>query len=274
MNKTDASATVALTFDDGATTHVTQWGSGGPALLCVHGMTSSRYSWTRFAQRFADRYRVFAYDQRGHGDSGHVHGPMALDRADADLRAVRETIEGPVFSLIGHSWGGAVVLRGGRTTRVQRVIAVDPMISVPGDFDWHYEYISDLESDKKLSPDELTREYETRYAKAGWAREDIDAKFHAVKDMTIESLERLGTENNAQAGGWDLREIVKDYPKPLLLCLAEPDESTVTAQERVWLEQNAGPNVTQILYEGQDHNLHRTDFNRFANDIDRWLSQH
>lgn len=260
-----------VTFDDGAQTHVAQWGTSGPAILCVHGMTSSRFSWTRFGNAFADRYRVFAYDQRGHGDSANVPGPMSLDRAGADLHAVIAAL-GEVDVLAGHSWGGAVVLRGGRTTAAKRVIAVDPMIYVPAECDWHEEYVADFERDCSLSSQERERAYRERYAKAGWGPEDIEAKLHAVASMTVEPLLRLDTENHAAHGGWDLRDAVMEYPKPLLLALAMAPESTVSAEERAWLTHYGGPNVTTITYNGEGHNLHRTAFERFAADTARWLA--
>src|SRR5579864_5433497 len=103
---TQAAGSQTVTLDDGAQTLLTQWGKQGPAIVCVHGMTSSRFSWTRFANRYADRFRVFAYDQRGHGDSASVPGPMSLQQGEEDLRAVCEMIPGEIDALVGHSWGG------------------------------------------------------------------------------------------------------------------------------------------------------------------------
>lgn len=260
-----------VTFDDGAQTHVEQWGTAGPAMLCVHGMTGSRLSWLRLARHFSDRFRVFAYDQRGHGDSAKVKGPMTLDRSDADLRAVCAAI-GEVDVLAGHSWGGAVVLRGGRTTSAHRIIAIDPVIYVPPHFNWHAEYVADIAHDLKLHPEALKREYRKRYGELGWTQEDIDAKLHAVEGMTTEPLERLNTENRATHGGWDLRDVVMEYPKPLLLALADVADSTVTAEERSWIGRYAGPNVTTINYDGEDHSLHRTAFERFIKDAEAWLA--
>src|ERR1700677_2426453 len=77
-----------IVLDDGATTTLERWGDSGPVMLCVHGMTSSRKAWLRLAQRFADRYQVMAYDQRGHGDSVAIPGPMTLERGVQDLRDV------------------------------------------------------------------------------------------------------------------------------------------------------------------------------------------
>ena len=45
---------------------------------------------------------------------------------------------------------------------------------------------------------------------------------HAVHAMTTEPIERLFRENPPLV--WDLRPVVADYPKPLLLLLAAPGE--------------------------------------------------
>ena len=126
-------------FDDGKATKLDEWGESGPVIVCVHGISSSRKSWERLAQHLGASYRIFAYDQRGHGDSAKVTGPMTLERSVRDLEAVIATIDAPIHALIGHSWGGAVVLLGGRRVETTRVVAIDPMIRVmPGTFTGDY----------------------------------------------------------------------------------------------------------------------------------------
>jgi len=122
-----ASTTRTIDLGDGDSTTLEQWGDSGPAVLCVHGITSSRKSWVRTAEGLAGSYRVFAYDQRGHGDSAAVTGPMTHAQSVHDLRAVSAAMGGEIFALLGHSWGGTIVLRGGRELACKRVIAIDPM---------------------------------------------------------------------------------------------------------------------------------------------------
>ena len=263
-----------IALSDGVYTHLTDFSvkDHERALLCVHGMTSSRMGWKRFAQRFSKTHRVYAYDQRGHGDMAHVHGPMSLDQADDDLRAVVASIDGPIDALVGHSWGGAVVIRGGRTTRAQRVIAVDPMIAAPPDIDWNGEFIGTLEQELALPTEELHALYRRRYAVAGYSQDDVEGKLHAITNMSVEPIKRLKTENNVEGGGWDLRELLRAYPKPMLLCLADPADSVVLAPEREFVERHGGPLITAVDYPGQGHSLHRTDFERFSEDVERFLS--
>ena len=52
--------------------HYLSWGaeqSELPSALLLHGVTSSAQSWVRVGPALANRYRVYALDMRGHGDS-------------------------------------------------------------------------------------------------------------------------------------------------------------------------------------------------------------
>jgi len=81
---------------------------GAPPMVLVHGMRDLGWSLDCIAQHFRDRFRVIAFDQRGHGDSDHV-GWYAMSHFVIDLRELIRNLglERPV--LVGHSFGGEVV---------------------------------------------------------------------------------------------------------------------------------------------------------------------
>src|SRR3972149_6135861 len=66
--------------------HVVGWGDPHnlPVLL-LHGRSGNALSWQRLAARLADRYRIVAFDQRGHGlsDWPGRYPPRLLSRAGA-----------------------------------------------------------------------------------------------------------------------------------------------------------------------------------------------
>ena len=252
-----------VTFDDGASTTLDSWGSSGPNILCVHGITSSRKSWARFATRFALANRVWAYDQRGHGDAGAVHGPMTHARMVADLAAVVSAIGEPVDALVGHSWGGAIALLGGLQGLAKRVVAIDPMVHQV--LPWREDFVEDVAADLALEPGAREHAYMERYA--AWGELEIAGKVHAVQHMSIDTIERLGSENRADEGGWDLRERIAGYPLSLLTFLAGRD-SVVTGHDRTWLEQRLGTNARVVIFPDAGHNLHRTHFDEFVRDVE------
>lgn len=263
MHVESTQQTIAL--DDGATTTLESWGAHGPVMLCVHGMTSSRKAWTRFAQRYADRYRVIAYDQRGHGDSAGVAGPMSLERGVRDAQNVAAAAGADI--LIGHSWGGAVVIRAGARTAAQAVVAIDPML-VQADDQWYDEFLADLA--EQLGVQGAAREERLRADYAQWPAQDVEGKIHAMRAMTAAPIEALRDENRE---GWDLLSDIAAYPKPLLLAMADPQESIVPPDVMEAVRAHHGPDVRIVTFAGQGHNLHRTDFEGFATEVDEFLPE-
>ena len=249
----------SIQLGDGATTTLESWGEHGPSVVCVHGITSSRKSWERTARALQDLYCVFAYDQRGHGDSANVMGPMTLERSLEDLRAVAAAVPPPVH-IIGHSWGGAVALLGGREPFAAKVVAVDPMVRVePGS--WRREYLDDVESDFSLPWAELEPRLRERFL--SWDRLDVEGKLHAVRRMRSQAIALLGSDNNVDEGGWDLRKILVSYPKPLLVLAAGPADSVMSAEDFKIIRHQGGRNVRLEVFADQGHSLHRTAFDRF-----------
>jgi pimeloyl-ACP methyl ester carboxylesterase len=263
-----ASTQRTIDLGDGDTTTLEQWGESGPALLFVHGIGSSRKSWVRTAEALAGTYRVFAYDQRGHGDSAAIAGPMTHEQSVRDLLTVARAIDGEIFALIGHSWGGAIVLRGGHEVACTRVIAIDPMIHyVTGT--WAADFADDLEPLFALPDD--AREGAIRAMFAGLPPVEVEAKVHALRRMSSEPIVALGVDNGADAGNWDLRETVRAYPKPLLLLLADPSDSVVSLEDAAFVREHGGPNITTEVFAGEGHTLHRTAFDRYARSVAAFL---
>ncbi len=255
-----ASTTRTIDLGDGDVTTLEQWGESGPALLCVHGIGSSRKDFVRAAEALSGSFRVFAYDQRGHGDSAAVPGPMTHERLVRDLATVADAISGGVFALLGHSWGGAMVIKGGRRLGVERVIAIDPLIRHTGG--WAADFVDDLVPLFAMPPAERAPHIRAMFE--GADPRDIAGKVHAMQSMSVAPIVALGADNDVESGGWDLREDVRSYPKPLLLMLADPSESVVSADDVAFVRANGGTNVTIDVFEDEGHTLHRSAFDRFA----------
>ena len=256
-----------MRLPDGAITHVEQWGELGPALLCVHGITSSRMGWRRFAERFASRYRVFAYDQRGHGDSGAIVAPMSLAENVADMASVVASLAAPPEAIIGHSWGGAVAILGGRSLPVPKVIAIDPVITGPREF--RKNYVEPMREDLRLAWPERERVLRERFA--GMHPLDWEGKVHALRSMRVETLENLASENAVISGRCGLHETVRDYPKPLFISVPDVADSTLGIEDRAFITAHGGPNITLMQFNGAGHSIHRTQLDELVQVLDHFL---
>ena len=118
--------------------HFLEWGDpGAPPLLLLHGGNQSSHSWDLVSLHLADRYRVLALDQRGHGDSewardaGYGIGHMA---EDAIAFIEQQGLGQPI--MMGHSMGGRVTMevlkRRPGIARAAVFVDVGPVISGPG----------------------------------------------------------------------------------------------------------------------------------------------
>ena len=85
----------------------TVMGEGPPAVM-LHGLAEDRASWADVQRRLSD-FTTWAYDLRGHGESGLGEAEGTLEQLGGDLIAFLEALTGPA-DCIGYSLGGAVVL--------------------------------------------------------------------------------------------------------------------------------------------------------------------
>ncbi|NSC20504.1 alpha/beta hydrolase [Streptomyces albus subsp. chlorinus] len=101
-------------------------GGTGPVLLALHGHFGRGRIFEPLAEALADRYRVIAPDQRGHGrtDSAGDFSPEAY--AD-DAVALLDALDVPSAAVLGHSMGGAVafVLAARAPERVRALLVAD-----------------------------------------------------------------------------------------------------------------------------------------------------
>lgn len=105
-----------------------EWGpEHAPPLMLVHGGFDFARTYDVFAPLLAAAgWRVVAWDQRGHGDSGHAE----LYSWDADVRdalTVMDSVGPDPMPVIGHSKGGAMMIQlaEGRSARFSHLVNLD-----------------------------------------------------------------------------------------------------------------------------------------------------
>jgi pimeloyl-ACP methyl ester carboxylesterase len=102
-------------FDsDGVKIHYLDQGHGAPVLM-IHGFGSSAEEhWVRpgMVERLARRWRVVAYDARGHGHSDKPHDPAKYGLANMRADAVRllDHLKIARARMMGYSMGGRITL--------------------------------------------------------------------------------------------------------------------------------------------------------------------
>jgi pimeloyl-ACP methyl ester carboxylesterase len=129
---------------------IVYYDSGGgvasePPVVLVHGATLRSEDWENIFPRLGTRYRVIAYDARGHGKSGRAT-TYALEDLVADLEHVLRDLAKAPAMLIGHSIGGATALvtAARRPALVRGLVLEDPWLSLYRDATWRADYFAKL----------------------------------------------------------------------------------------------------------------------------------
>jgi pimeloyl-ACP methyl ester carboxylesterase len=107
--------------------HYLDWtNDGAPALVPLHGHKDQAHKGDAFAAAMADRFRVLALDQRGHGETAWIDD-YAIDRRVDDIDAFVQALGLRQIVLLGASMGGMVayLYTARHPTVVERLVIVE-----------------------------------------------------------------------------------------------------------------------------------------------------
>ena len=99
----------------------------GPAIVLVHGITSTSATWDRVMPYLATRYTVIAPDLIGHGESAKPRGDYSLGAYASGIRDLMVALGHESATFVGHSLGGGVVMQLSYQfpERCERMVLVD-----------------------------------------------------------------------------------------------------------------------------------------------------
>jgi pimeloyl-ACP methyl ester carboxylesterase len=99
----------------------------GPAIVLVHGITSTSATWERVMPYLATQYTVIAPDLIGHGRSAKPRGDYSLGAYASGVRDLMVALGQESATFVGHSLGGGVVMQLAYQfpERCERLVLVD-----------------------------------------------------------------------------------------------------------------------------------------------------
>lgn len=108
-------------------------GEGGPWLVLSHSLGSSRAMWRPQLPLLQAKFRVLAYDTRGHGESTAPPGPYRIEDLAQDVVALMDHLGIAKASYMGLSLGGVtgLGLAVHHPTRLERLICCDTRADAP-----------------------------------------------------------------------------------------------------------------------------------------------
>lgn len=108
--------------------HFLRWGEvENDPVVFLHGLMNNGRYWEHIAERFVDRYSVYAPDLRGHGESEHAPGGYLVWAFAMDLRGFVQEMDFEAFDLVAHSIGSRVAMSYARdhSHRLKHLVLAD-----------------------------------------------------------------------------------------------------------------------------------------------------
>ncbi len=232
------------------------FGEGFPFVL-IHPFSASLEFWTLQIEKFSPRYRIIAYDIRGHGLSSAPAGEenYTLDILVEDLHQLLEHLEVKQACVGGLSLGGAVALGyAGRHPETVRALLI---------FDIHGGFFPPPDPNIKAAMAEGRAKGE-KYARergmADFARRQLDTGTafppvpddEALKEQFVERMARFplnGYIGVGQASPWEeewQREVADNIKVPTLITVGSDDLEMVTTGTRILHEHIKGSRHVEI----------------------------
>src|SRR5579875_3320223 len=82
----------------------------GPAIILIHGITSSSSNWCAVAERLAEHHTLLAPDLLGHGQSAKPRGDYSMGAFASGVRDLMIALDISRATVVGHSLGGGVAM--------------------------------------------------------------------------------------------------------------------------------------------------------------------
>ena len=258
--------------------HYISWGADQtelPTAVLLHGITSTALSWGRVGPALADRYRVYALDMRGHGESiKPARGAYSLRHTADDVAAFMKALELKNPVLIGHSWGGstAILLASGGWSwsqmpvpHVSHVILEDPAHN-----------FGQSNAEERATP--YTRNIgrpvqelrsEIAASSPGWTEADIEGQIDGLHKVNQETLVSIFAEATPSGS---ILPLLPQIATPTLLLRADAALGT-TLDAAAWeqAKQSLPTQSQAVQIDGASHNIHRSKFDEFMHVVNDFL---
>lgn len=222
-------------------------GNGPRKVITVHGWFGGEDGWGLLPELIdTDAYTVAFFDVRGYGSRIDVEADYTLDEVADDVFALADELGWQDFALLGHSMGGAMVLRAlsRHPERITAVVGVSPVPAsgVP------------LDDDSQALFDGAARDLANRSAIIDFTTGNRQPKSW-IESMVAYSAQHSRPEAvAAYLEAWTGADFVADLPEvsvPVHAVVGEHDPALGEATMRAtWMEQLPGCELTVIPNAG------------------------
>jgi non-heme chloroperoxidase len=240
-----------------------------PPVILLHGYTDSSFSFSRVLPALAQKYHVYALDQRGHGDSERPAGGYAITDFAADVLAFMDAKGLRRATVVGHSMGSFVAqqVAASAPERVERLVLVGSATTLQNDTVAELRRAVEALGDDAPVPEKFVREFQTSTVHAPLPDEFLDR-------VVAESRKVPARVWRAAMAGFfadDPANRLGQIKAPTLIVWGDR-ETVFPRAEQDALVQTIG-NATLKVYAETGHSPHWERPEEFVKDLDEFMAR-
>lgn len=245
----------------GIETNYTEVGAG-ETLLILHGWGANISYWEPVIEKLMDNYHVIAADLPGFGGSETPKAAWSSNEYEGFLMNFIERLGLANFSIIGHSFGGALALKitARHPELVKKLVLCDPAV-IRGERLSIRQKISKFIAD--LAPGYLKKLPFYHFAEKIVYRLAGVSDYYKANPMMREIFKKVVSE--------DMAHLAPEIKKPCLLIWGEKDKATPLSDAFILNDLIAGSQLKII--RGVGHNPYRRKSEEFIEAVDEFLKK-
>jgi proline iminopeptidase len=248
--------------------------NGGPGFDHTYVLCSD--AWDHIGQR----RRVVFYDQRGNGHSGALAKDESCTLADqiSDLDPLREQLRAAKIDLLGHSWGGYLVMAyaARHPEHVAHLIITDSAAPKWADTEFIFKYIFPEGVDRQgrldfadaLGDSASGKESLHEYLKMLFVSTEKRDEFLS-RSSTYQYNRQVNEALNADLAKYDMWPVLPTFKMPTLVITGRYDINV--APSTAWKIHNAIPGSRWQVFEHSGHLPYFEEPEKFAQVVGDFL---
>jgi pimeloyl-ACP methyl ester carboxylesterase len=242
-----------------------QGNPNGDPIILIHGFTDSQFSYSRIMPLLDKKYRVFAIDQRGHGDSDKPEAGYSMKDFASDVISFMDAKDIKKATIVGHSMGSFVALQTALDApqRVERLALIGTATTAGN------AVTLDLQKEISLFADQIPEKF-IRDFQVGTSSQSVPDKF--INQVVRESMKLPARVWRSSLAGL----VVEDYKSrlgkinaPTLIVWGEKEN--IFPREEQHLLKTLIRNSVLKTYSETGHSPHWEHPEKFARDLQEFL---
>ena len=245
--------------------YLEQGDPAGEPLILLHGYTDSWHSYVRVLPLLSKKYRVYALDQRGHGNSSKAGCCYTMDDFTADVIAFMDAKGIEKATLVGHSMGSMIaqLAAGQHPERVSRLVLIGSMTAGGS------EGVNELNEAVQALVDPIDPEF-VREFQLSTLYGEVPAEF--LEQVIAESLRtpaHVWRQALASFVERDTTGILNQITAPTFILWGNQDLIFPRSDQDTLVRLIA--QATLVVYEETGHGVHWEQPERFVADLEQIL---